>query len=535
MGAKNSNFSRWRALFRALTRGLKREALLAALILRDTVELRKSVYLEKVDRKHGLVQLSSFSRAAKLSEDLDSHIIYPSRSPARGRWINRGFRHYFWVRLNSHQELVLDLPGKPMRLRCRGVSQLSSHAQNVFGLAQLQYLLRPGIKNQSLPANIAALRAHAFDPEVALRFRNAWLLMDRVDHADDNAEHLSRHLLKTDLAERTFFVLDRRSPDWKRLEEEGFNLLAFRSPDHIAAVIHADIIASSQATGVVRWPIAKVYLEDLVHYKFGFLQHGVIMNDLSQWLNNLPIDLLVTTTEAEFNAIVSPESPYIFSQKEVVLTGLARHDSLLKHIVKKRFLTISPTWRKGLTGLLDADFMARRYKSGFASSAYAKAWQNLLNCPDLRQIADAHGLTLLFIPHPNMRQYIAELQLRAHVQIYSAAAHGSYQSVLHQTGLCITDYSSLAMDMGFCNIPIVYYQFDEAEIFSQHTFKRGYYDYRSHGFGPVTIDQHTTLIRVSEALGQQELPVYSERRLSAFPMKNGQCCAMLTQKLRDLL
>ena len=42
----------------------------------------------------------------------------------------------------------------------------------------------------------------------------------------------------------------------------------------------------------------------LRRWKFVFLQHGVIHNDLSRWLNAQPIRIMITTTEAEHRSIV---------------------------------------------------------------------------------------------------------------------------------------------------------------------------------------------------------------------------------------
>lgn len=45
------------------------------------------------------------------------------------------------------------------------------------------------------------------------------------------------------------------------------------------------------------------YLRDLMHFDFVFLQHGITMNDLSNWLQkrNKKIDLFVTSAPAEQN------------------------------------------------------------------------------------------------------------------------------------------------------------------------------------------------------------------------------------------
>ena len=48
----------------------------------------------------------------------------------------------------------------------------------------------------------------------------------------------------------------------------------------------------------------------------------------------------------------------------------------------------------------------------------------------------------------------------------------------------ITDFSSLAFDFGYMKKPVIYYQYDEDKFYSGHYIK-GYFDYRTDGFGPV--------------------------------------------------
>lgn len=534
---KQSLLNNARTIATRIVRRLKRETLGALTILRDRFETRKSVYLERRDPDQRLVQVSLFS-ASPTSPLVEG--LWPSRIRPEGQWLSRGYRHYCWLRESGTGGLDLRLAGKPVMFRRPGIQSFKASKCSPVSAAELAELFqRPKAVFAGIPAEtriqIKVLRAHAQVPVVASRFAGAWVLMDRIERADDNAEHLYRHLRQTDLASKCFYVLDPKSPDWSRLEAEGFQLLAFRSPDHVAAIIHADIVASSQATLVVRWPVPKATIHDLTHFKFAFLQHGVIMNDLSRWLNNLSIDLLATTTKAEFDSICAPESPYALSAKEVVLSGLARHDALLVPSDNKTFLTIAPTWRKGLTGEPDLSSMSRYYRGGFIDSAYAKAWRGLLADPALVAAARKAGLEILFVPHPNLSGYVQEMELPEYVHVYSAARHGTYQDIIRRSALFVTDYSSLSMDMAFLGVPVVYYQFDEDIMFRAHTFRPGYFRYRDDGFGPVTTTHSQTLDKIFEALQGSAPDIYSQRCQQAFPRRDGQNCHRLTELIRALV
>ena len=57
-------------------------------------------------------------------------------------------------------------------------------------------------------------------------------------------------------------------------------------------------------------------------WQFGFLQHGVIKDDLSRWLNLREPDLFVVSTEAELASVADDGTPYRFCHKETRNTGL---------------------------------------------------------------------------------------------------------------------------------------------------------------------------------------------------------------------
>ena len=106
-----------------------------------------------------------------------------------------------------------------------------------------------------------------------------------------------------------FFVLKRESPDWARLKSEGFQLIPFASEEHQIALMNAKFVVSSQPDEFNKWPEHRLDRE-MCRYRLVFLQHGVIKDDISRWLNSKPISLMLTSTQAEYESIVDPQSDY---------------------------------------------------------------------------------------------------------------------------------------------------------------------------------------------------------------------------------
>src|SRR5690606_38613720 len=67
------------------------------------------------------------------------------------------------------------------------------------------------------PRDAKLVQIYAQRPSARSRFKSAWLLMDRVAAADDNAEALYWHLRSSDARINAFFVLRRDSAHWDRM------------------------------------------------------------------------------------------------------------------------------------------------------------------------------------------------------------------------------------------------------------------------------------------------------------------------------
>ena len=351
--------------------------------------------------------------------------------------------------------------------------------------------------------------------------------MDRDTQADDNAEHLYRYILNNNLKTDCYFALNRDSSDWERLEKEGFQLLEFGTDDFERRLKHCSKIISSQADTYVT-----NYFNDEYEYskKIIFLQHGVIKDDLSRWLNKKRnLQCFITSTIPEYKSIALDYNHYKSTKKEVVLTGLPRHDALLhKNTKSKKSILIMPTWRNNIVGQTFTNSNQREYNSLFIQSEYAIAWKSLLHNKELKSLCNLYGYNLIFAPHANILPYITDFNVPEYIEIWSKdTSSESMQDLFANSQILITDYSSVAFDMAYIEKGIIYYQFDKTTIFSgNHTYQKGYFEYERDGFGPVVEE----VTQVEHALEQifknngQPLNEYLTRMQETFPFKDGRCC-----------
>ncbi|EGJ7435584.1 glycosyltransferase [Campylobacter coli] len=354
---------------------------------------------------------------------------------------------------------------------------------------------------------------------------NIWLFADRDYEADDNAEHLYRYIMQNHPEREIVFALRKESSDWERLEKEGFNLIEFGSLEFERIIKKASKVISSHSD------------EYLIRYitprqQFIFLQHGVIKDDLSKWLNSKKIDLFITSTKAEYDSIANDYNHYKFGKKEVVLTGLARHDALLKNNqCNARQIIIMPTWRHYLSGLTIGNSGIRELKDDFKESEYFQKWNLLLNSNILQKLCEKYDYTIVFNPHPNIIPYLKDFNIPSYVKIANQSE--SLQKLFCNSSLMITDYSSVAFEMAYLNKPVIYYQFDHEEFFNSHTYQKGYFDYKKDGFGPV--EDEESLLKELENLLQNDcnpFGIYKDNIDSTFAFKDGKCCERIYKVIK---
>ncbi|EGX6891595.1 glycosyltransferase [Campylobacter coli] len=357
---------------------------------------------------------------------------------------------------------------------------------------------------------------------------NIWLLMDRDYEADDNAEHLYRYIMQNHPKQKIAFALRKESSDWERLEKEGFNLIEFGSFEFERIIKKASKVISSHCDEYLTKYITN-------RSQFIFLQHGVIKNDLSRWLNSKKIDLFITSTKAEYDSIANDYNHYKFGKKEVVLTGLARHDALLKNNqCNARQIVIMPTWRANIVGVALGS-SKRELQSDFTQSEYFKKWNLLLNSNILQKLCEKYDYTVVFNPHRNIIPYLKEFNIPSYIKI--ASQNESLQKLFCNSSLMITDYSSVAFEMAYLNKPVIYYQFDHEEFFSSHTLQKGYFDYKKDGFGPVVENEENLLKQLENLLQNDCNPfgIYKDNIDLTFAFKDGKCCERIYKILRQII
>ena len=361
-------------------------------------------------------------------------------------------------------------------------------------------------------------------------YRDCWLLIDRDTQAGDNAEHLYRYLAAERPDLNTWFVLNRSSRDWDRLAADGFRLIAHGSPSHAAALTQCRELISSQIDHYIVSPPCVLWLRRRP-WQFTWLQHGVTQLDLSRWLNSKSPSTVVASTEQERAAFAADGTPYVFSDREVVLTGMPRHDALLRKAqatapVERRSVVFMPTWRLGLLGTSAGSGNQRHAADRFWESSFVDHWFDLMGSRRVHDAARRAGLELVFMPHPNFHGVLTPDRMPRGVRVLSYT-DTDVQDVLARASHVVTDYSSNAFDAALIERPVLYFQFDRDDVLGGgHTGRPGYFDYERDGFGPVALTTDDAERELLDLIAHGKTPQapYAGRIASTFTLRDGRAC-----------
>lgn len=291
-----------------------------------------------------------------------------------------------------------------------------------------------------------------------LRNKELYLFEDRIDVADDNAMHLFKYANSCKDNVKKYFVLSDDSKQFKKVSKIG-KVLKFGSLKHKLLILHSDKIITTHPYDTAINPFyveehdLRPLISGLLNYKIYWLQHGVTKDNISSWMYKYEKDLSLIVTVSDLESKSFLEEGYGYDESIIQNLGFPRFDNLEKKDNKQ--ILIIPTWRKYL----------RENKFIFQQSEYFHNLNSFLNNPELLDMAD-EGYKIVFKPHPELMKYIDDADERfidlldIPNEVY-LASNDSYQELLNDSSVLVTDYSSVFFDFAYLKKPVIYYHLND--------------------------------------------------------------------------
>ena len=350
--------------------------------------------------------------------------------------------------------------------------------------------------------------------------KKIWLVSEHGFEARDNGYSFFKYMRKEHPEVNCFYAIDFNSTDYPKIKDLG-NEVKFGSFKHFAYWCAARYIISSKTQGFCP-SYYLTLLRKRMHLwgKYVFLQHGITKDD-QKFLYKKPskIDLFICGAKPEYDDI---KSHYGYGEKEVVYTGFARFDDYFKLSPKKQIL-VMPTWRRYTDNV------------NFIETEYYQTWLSFLNSPKLNKILRNSDYVLNFYLHPQFKDFTHLFNVDSPNIKIIPFDNSDFQSIIRESAIFITDFSSLAFDFGFMNRAVIYYQYDEKKYFQGHYIK-GYFDYRRDGFGPVVSTLDDVVLTLSK-LFEKDLSINDKYALNSarfFPKRDANNSRRIYEAIKDL-
>lgn len=339
------------------------------------------------------------------------------------------------------------------------------------------------LKNENNKIRVCKLEALRFLYIITkpfLKNRNILITFDKLYKAGDNGEYIYQYGIKN--KRNIYYIIKKDSYDYKRLKRHHRNrIIKYNSLKAKLYSLHATAILDTHANAISYCGfegMARDFVAGLFNAKIICIAHGLTMQDIAQYQNRLFDNINLYCVASKYEKINLLKEIYDYDEDQIKVIGMARFDGLINN--DKRIILITPTWRRSLVNSSVAH-EKKQHNNNFKNSDYFKIYNSLINNKDLLNSAKKNNYKILYLLHPAMSSQIDDFDKNEYVDIIPASGNISYEKILTESSLMITDYSGVQYDFAYMKKPIIYYH---PEKLPPH-YANGMMDYEKMGFGPI--------------------------------------------------
>lgn len=316
------------------------------------------------------------------------------------------------------------------------------------------------------------------------RDREIWITFDQLFKGGDNGEYFFRyvsdhHADKVDM----YYVANPDCADYQRLQQKYKNLLPFNSLKEKLIALHADCVFATRVDVKQYCGFGsqlEIYHRGLLNYDVFCLQHGLTIQRIAQYQNRLfdNTKLYFCVSPNEIENLRHPV--YGYDPETLIMTGAPRYDGLVNDDRKQ--ILIAPTWRRNVTAGTNRKGHQHEYSINFKETEYYRIYNGLINNRKLIDCAKETGYRIIYLVHPILSPQVGDFHGPEQVTILGGASGNvSYERMMCESSLMLTDHSGIQFDFASMRKPLVYYHPDTLPP----QYDAGGMDYETQAFGPV--------------------------------------------------
>lgn len=256
-----------------------------------------------------------------------------------------------------------------------------------------------------------------------------------------------------------YYIINKDNIKLKDIKEKyKKNILYKGTLKHIAYFFKCKKFIGTEALGhAMQLRVANKLVVDKIKSKnneYVFLQHGVmymvsLSSDLRTGFKKLDMDLhkIVVSSEEEANHFVELGG---FDKEDLYICGLPKFDTAVKYDNADK-IVIMPTWRR---------WEANEASINYENTKYYKMIKRIVEA-----IPEKLHDKVIILPHPLM---LKEIKNNKEYKKYIPKNEFTYDDILKECKLLITDYSSIAYDAYFRGSNVIFYWEEKEECMKQY-------------------------------------------------------------------
>lgn len=337
-------------------------------------------------------------------------------------------------------------------------------------------------KNKSLIMKNFALRLIYWIIHPIMKHKRIWVYYDKIYKAGDNAEYLYQYAKNQKDGIQHYYIVNKHSIDYKRLKKEKAKILVFGTTKQRLYCLYAEVILATHKNVISFCGFgsnSREHFRDLFNAEIICIQHGLTMQGIAQHQNRLEDNTKLYLCASKYEIENLSKPIYNYNKNNLKLVGLARFDGLINQ--DKRQILICPTWRKSSANTKTRMGNTREYTEEFKDSKYFEIFNSIINNQLLINTAKKLKYKIIFLLHPVLTSQACDFDTNGYVKILTVEDGISYEQLLTESSLMVTDYSGVQYDFAYMRKAIVYFHPDELPA----QYEDGGINYETMGFGPI--------------------------------------------------
>lgn len=314
--------------------------------------------------------------------------------------------------------------------------------------------------------------------------KRIWLMLDKLYKGGDSCEYLYRYSANFDDGITKYYLINEDTSDYRNLKKDGFTPLKNGSLKHKLVFVHADIVL---ITNSHLFPFngynkaTSKYIRGLCNFGSMCLQHGLSVQKCAIAQRRIIDNTMMYFLASKFEYENLSKHAYGYKGFDILkLTGIGRYDGLVNN--DKKQILLSPTWRMyNALPVTTSEGEQRGYNPEFKNSTYFHVYNDLINNKRLLACAKQFGYKIKFLLHPILSSQIDDFTKNDELEVIPSVGDLSYEKILTESSLMVTDYSGVQFDFAYMRKPVVYFHPD---VLPPH-YDDGIFFYDTMGFGEI--------------------------------------------------